>query len=99
MDKLAEHRGTQALLERARAAISGTIVVPTADLRALLSALTAATARAEALEKAIRWALGYDEGEPQFPGPEVRMGGRVAPYGWRSELRRRAAAFLADGEG
>lgn len=40
----------------------------------------------ERLQSAIRWALGYDEGPPDFSdehGPGA--------FSWRKELRRRAA--------
>ena len=55
-----------------------------------VNALAEAIKRIAQLESAVRWALGYDEGGQSFPGREVRMGGSVAPYGWRFELRRRA---------
>ena len=42
----------------------------------------------EQLRSAIRWALGYDEGEPEFAPREV--GTDQPPYWWRKELRRRA---------
>jgi len=38
------------------------------------------------LKSAIRWALGYDEGEPQFGEQQ----GGPGMYSWRKELRRRA---------
>ena len=38
------------------------------------------------LRSAIRWALGYDEGEPQFQP----RGAGDPPYWWRDELMRRA---------
>lgn len=43
--------------------------------------------RVARLEKAIRWALGYDEGEPKFTSLPYGAGA----YWWREELRRRAA--------
>ena len=43
-------------------------------------------ADAERYRHAIRWALGYDEGEPQFEPPE----GNQPRYWWRKELQRRA---------
>ena len=39
------------------------------------------------LNSAIRWALGYNEGEPQFQP----RGENDPPYWWRDELMRRAA--------
>lgn len=43
-------------------------------------------ADAERYRSAIRWALGYEEGEPEFEPPE----GDRPRYWWRKELRRRA---------
>lgn len=43
------------------------------------------------LSSAIRWALGYDEGDPQF-GEQAEQKGAFA---WRAELRRRAGDALA----
>lgn len=40
----------------------------------------------EKLARAVRWALGYDEGPPDFH--ERREGDK--PYYWRTELRRRS---------
>ncbi len=45
----------------------------------------------KSLSSAIRWALGYDEGEPQF-GEQAEQKGAFA---WRAELRRRVDAALA----
>jgi hypothetical protein len=64
-------------------AVLGLAPIPPKDAGAL-------EARIAVLESAIRWACGYDEGGESFPGPEVRAGGHVAPFGWRRELRRRA---------
>lgn len=68
----------------------------------LLAELREARATIERLESAIRWALGYDEGEPHFGDGEQAE----KRYGWRTELRRRAAIPVspptsqpADGDG
>jgi len=50
-------------------------------------------AEVERLTSAIRWALGYDEGPPEFEPPENADKRR---YWWRSELRRRAALTPAE---
>lgn len=53
----------------------------------LARALIAADERIKLLESAVRWALGYDEGPPEFDPPEDSK----PRYWWRTELRRRAA--------
>ena len=50
------------------------------------------TAEVERYRSAIRWALGHDEGEPEFR--ERRDGDK--PYYWRTELARRAGAGVRD---
>jgi len=47
-------------------------------------------AERDALRAAIRWALGYDEGDPDFS--EVANDPRK--YAWRIELRRRAGPSI-----
>ena len=51
-----------------------------------IEALTKAEADARRYRSAIRWALGYDEGEPQFEPPKDSE----PKYAWRKELQRRA---------
>lgn len=51
-----------------------------------LRAHAALIEREKKLQRAIRWALGYDEGDPQFGEQE----GGPGMYSWRKELRRRA---------
>lgn len=80
------------------------IVIPELEeinpyMAALLSgfrvALLASEASRARMESAIRWALGYDEGEPEFMPRQEGEG----PYWWRAELRRRAALSLGGGDG
>lgn len=59
------------------------------EAAAELERLTAENAR---YRSAIRWALGYDEGEPQFRGREDGD----KPYYWRAELQRRAGDSVRD---
>ena len=49
--------------------------------------LASVKAERDRLNSAVRWALGYNEGEPQF---QPRAEGDP-PYWWRNELMRRAA--------
>ncbi len=58
-----------------------------ASARDLLAAVASLRAENVRLISAIRWALGYDEGEPQFEPPEDHK----PRYWWRTELQRRAA--------
>lgn len=58
-----------------------------AELATLRAELAASQARVVTLEAAVRWALGYDEGEPHFMPRKEGEG----VYHWRAELRRRAA--------
>lgn len=51
----------------------------------LADKLAAERARADRLTSAVRWALGYDEGPPEFMPPDG-----ASRYWWREELRRRA---------
>jgi len=57
------------------------------------AAFAALTERVERLESAVRWALGYDEGGPDFADFVAHDG--PPRYAWRTELRRRAALDAA----
>lgn len=58
-----------------------------ARIVALEAELASVKAERDRLNSAVRWALGYNEGEPQF---QPRAEGDP-PYWWRNELMRRAA--------